>query len=109
NLHRRFSVLWREADPGRGGLREVEVPPFGVRPAVRDLHSHGLATLEVRDLRPGAERQGGVGRRQPVPVKPLATGRRTAVKALAVEGGLADLFDDFLPSGRRFRPYGIFD
>ena len=26
-----------------GGLREVEVPPLGVRPAVRDLHSDGLA------------------------------------------------------------------
>ena len=110
NLHRHFPVLWREADLGRGGLREVEVPPLGVRPAVRDLHSDGLATLQVRDLVPArAERQGRVSRRQPVPGKPRATGRQPAVKALAVEGGLTDLFDDVLPCGRPPRPYRIFD
>ena len=50
-----------------------------------------------------------MSRRQPVPGKPRATGRQPAVKALAVEGGLTDLFDDVLPCGRRFRPYRIFD
>ena len=85
NLHRRFPLLLREADLGRCSLREVEVPPLGVRPAVRDLHADGLAALQVRDLRPGAERQGRVSRRQSVPVKPRATGRQPAVKARTVE------------------------
>jgi len=50
-----------------------------------------------------------MGRRQPVAVKPRAAGRRPAVKARAVEGGFADLLDDFLPRGRCFHPDGIFD